>query len=97
MKTESDEEILRNIRTMNIVYAQDDYAHFLEELENLYRRQKYQYKTLYGRYLDEFLDRRSILEDVYEARRAYIDSMRPVAASSTKSTKKSVKSKKSKT
>ncbi|KAK9306199.1 hypothetical protein QLX08_003085 [Tetragonisca angustula] len=97
LKTESDEEILRNIRTMNIVYAQDDYAHFLEELENLYRRQKYQYKTLYGRYLDEFLDRRSILEDVYEARRAYIDSMRPVAASSTKSTKKSVKSKKSKT
>ncbi|CAD1472175.1 unnamed protein product, partial [Heterotrigona itama] len=96
MKTESDEETLRNIRTMNIVYAQDDYAHFLEELENLYRRQRYQYKTLYGRYLDEFFDRRAILEDVYEARRVYINSMKPVAASSTKSTKKSVKSKKSK-
>ena len=96
VKAESDEETLRNIRTMNIVYAQDDYAHFLEELENLYRRQKYQYKTLYGRYFDEFFDRRAILEDVYEARRAYISNTKPVAASSTKSTKKSVKSKKSK-
>lgn len=97
LKIESDEEIPRNLRTMNIVYAQDDYAHFLEELENLYRRQKYQYKTLYGRYLDEFLDRRSRLEDVYEARKGYIDSLRSVAASSTKSIKKSVKSKRSKT
>ncbi|CAK9814641.1 ADGB [Anthophora plagiata] len=96
VKTESDEVMLRNNRLMSIIYAKEDYMHFLEDLECLIENQKEHYETMYGKYREDFWDRRYILNEIYENFRDYISSMKPAVASSVKSTgKKSKKSKKS--
>ncbi|XP_017795550.1 PREDICTED: uncharacterized protein LOC108576984 [Habropoda laboriosa] len=94
VKTELDEEMLRNSRMMNIIYAEQDYKHFLEDLEALMQKQKEHHDTMYEKYRNDFWDRRLTLEEIYENFRDYICSMKPTAASSAKSTAK--KSKKSK-
>ncbi|XP_017754769.1 PREDICTED: uncharacterized protein LOC108546966 [Eufriesea mexicana] len=87
VKTELDEDMLRNIRMMNIIYAQEDYKNFLEDLENLYKQQKHQYQKLYGRYKDSFLTRRSWFASICEIRRSYIGGPRAEAVSNAKSRK----------
>lgn len=92
VKTELDEDMLRNIRMMNIIYAQEDYKHFLEDLENLYRQQKFQYQKLFSRYNESFHLRRTWFADIYQDRKSYIGSSKAAAASNAKSTRKSNKS-----
>lgn len=92
VRTESSEKIQRDMRMLRIVEAEQGYADFLKEMENLIEKQKERYRTLYGDYEDVFWERRVDLEDVYEARQAYINSMKLIAAS----TVKSVRNKKSK-
>ncbi|XP_076751153.1 androglobin [Xylocopa sonorina] len=95
LKTESDEELSRNIRAANIVRAEENYASFLDKLRNLFEKQQTQYGTLYGRYTEYFWDSRASLEEAYEARNLYVRRTKPVAASSTKSTKATKTTKKS--
>lgn len=92
VKTEQDEEILSTRRAMNIIYAKEDYQHFLEEMQDLLNRQKQKYQTLFNQHTVSFWERRALLEDTGEARKAYAGSIKPVSV--PRSGKKSVKSKK---
>ncbi|XP_017876263.1 uncharacterized protein LOC108622717 [Ceratina calcarata] len=93
VKTDADEEMMRNIRMMNIIYAQEDYAYFLDELNSLMKKQQEQQDSLYGTYKESFWCRRAALDDAYDARNLYVRSMKPSAPPSTKSTQtKTIKS-----
>ncbi|XP_076670806.1 androglobin [Andrena cerasifolii] len=92
VKTEEDEEILSTSRAMNIIYAKEDYQHFLEDMQGLLNRQKQKYRTLFNPHIVSYWERRALLEDTDEARKAYVGSIKPVSV--PRSGKKSVKSKK---
>ncbi|XP_076244001.1 androglobin [Calliopsis andreniformis] len=92
VKTEQDEETLRTSRMMNIIYAKEDYLHFLEEMHVLLKNQKQKFHMLYDEHKETFWGGRTLLEHAYEERKAFIDSMRPVSVRSD--SKKSKRSKK---
>ncbi|XP_043256429.1 androglobin-like [Colletes gigas] len=96
VKTPHDEEVLSNIRKMNIVYAKEDYSHVLEEMDGLLQSRVERYRELFSKHKDSFWERRALLEDVYEARKSYIGTTKPVSVRSSKKSARSKKSTKSK-
>ncbi|XP_053997884.1 uncharacterized protein LOC128886751 [Hylaeus anthracinus] len=96
LKTSHDEEVLSNIRALNIIYAEEDYNHVLEEMNGLLKSRRKGYRELFGKHKDSFWEKRALLEDVYEARKAYIGTTKSVSVQSTKRSARSKKSTKSK-
>ncbi|XP_076630447.1 androglobin [Colletes latitarsis] len=96
VKTPHDEEVLSNIRKMNVVYAKEDYNHVLEEMHGLLQSRVERYRELFSKHKDSFWERRALLEDVYEARKSYIGTTKPVSVRSSKKSARSKKSTKSK-
>nr|XP_012151109.1 PREDICTED: androglobin-like [Megachile rotundata] len=96
IKTEQDEETLRNSRALNIFYASEDHMHFMEDMQTLLRAQKDRYRTFFSRYKDQFWRNRIESEEAHEARDAYVRSKKAASAPVSKkaSSRKSKKSKK---
>ncbi|XP_076168802.1 androglobin [Ptiloglossa arizonensis] len=93
IKTAHDEEVLSNIRKMNIIYANEDHHDALEEMKCLLKNRKEKYRELFSEHRDLFWERRALLDEAIEKRKAYIDTTKPL---SVQSSKKIVKSKSTK-
>lgn len=93
VKTPYDEEILRCRRAVNIIYAQEDYDYFIEEMNGLMKSRRERYRMLLKEHEELFREREAMVEEVYKARKAYIASTNP---GSIRGSKKSAKSKSSK-
>ncbi|XP_076223011.1 androglobin [Nomia melanderi] len=93
VKTPYDEEILRCRRAVNIIYAQEDYDYFIEEMNGLMKNRRERYRMLLKEHEELFRERKAMVEEVYEARKAYIAGTNP---GSVRGSKKSAKTKSSK-
>lgn len=93
VKTPYDEEILRCRRAVNIIYAQEDYDYFIEEMNGLMKSRRERYRMLLEEHEELSRERKAMVEEVYEARKAYIASTSP---GSVRGSRKSAKTKSSK-
>lgn len=96
VKTEQDEETLRSSRVMNIIYAKEDHAHFVADMQDMLQNRRDRYKKIFSDYKELFWEHRILLEEAHEARNFYVGNMKRerIPVSKKASSRKSKKSKK---
>nr|XP_034176028.1 androglobin-like isoform X2 [Osmia lignaria] len=96
VRTEQDEETLRSSRVMNIIYAKEDHAHFVADLQDILQTRKDRYKQVFSDYKDLFWEYKILMEEAHEARNSYVSNMKRerIPVSKKASSRKSKKSKK---
>lgn len=81
VKSEYDEETLRNQRAMNVLDFGQLQSNFIEEYADLVEHRRRKHRRLSQRCTDNYNNRTRAVEEAYEARQAYVDSTKSTAIS----------------
>lgn len=75
VRKESDYQILRDRSIINIADSQRNYSHYLDNLTKMTNEQFRRYTMLCDKKKKNFWGRRSLMDDAYESRKIYIDTL----------------------
>jgi len=80
IKTKNDDEILKNQYTAIIIDNQTNYFNYLKNLVELMNKQLQKYLKRFRKKEENFWQRRTLVDAVYETRKIYINSLIPEKA-----------------
>lgn len=75
VRRKSDYQILRDQHNVNIIDSQNNYSYYLEHLAKLMKGQFRKYAKLFDKNERNFWKRRALMDDAYESRKVYIDTL----------------------
>lgn len=75
VRMESDYQILRHQHTVNVTDSQKNYSQYLDNLAKLMNKQLRGYAKLLNKKEESFWQRRALVDDAYESKKVYIDTL----------------------